>query len=81
MTKIITATGKEFDAGLVAEHLESNSLYICISNADKETAEKVFSDPSETAVLYYSNGQIEGFTSLVSIDSINNGVKVKLRHG
>lgn len=81
MTKIITATGKEFDTGFVAEHYESNSIYICISNAEEKTVETVFSDPTETAVLYYANSQIEGFTNLVSIEPIKNAVKVRLRHG
>lgn len=81
MTKITTATGKEFDTGYVAENYEIKALYIRISNEPKETVEFVFSDPIETGTLHYNGRTFEGYTGFKYAIDEGDAIKVRLNHG
>lgn len=74
MNEITTATGKSFNCVHCVPHKPSNSVYFCIKGEEKETLEKVFSDPSETAVLTYPGQKYEGYTTLDYIEEEDDGV-------
>ena len=48
MTKIKTATGKEYDSDYFVEHAPSKSLYFRVVCASGEEVRKVFADSEET---------------------------------
>ena len=80
MTKLKTATGKEFDTGYFAERTESKALYIRISNELKERVESVFSDATETQTLYYNGDVFEGYTTLGYVIDEGDAIKLRLKH-
>lgn len=81
MTKLKTATGKEFDTGYFVERTESKALYVRISNERKETVETVFSDPSETQTLFYNGNVFEGYTILGYVIDEGDAIKLRLKRG
>ena len=81
MTKITTATGKEFDTGFVSEYSPNRTLYVSISNADNETVEHIFSDPNETRILHYNGKTFEGYTDLEYIIDEGDSFMVRLKQG
>ena len=82
MTKIKTATGKEYDSDYFVEHAPSKSLYFRVLCASGEEVRKVFADSEETQVLEYNGKKYEGFTKLKNVDDDGDGFwKLRLTHG
>lgn len=79
MTKITTATGKEFDTGYVAENKETGTLYIRIRNAEMSYLESVFSDPNETRELLYNETTLTGYTIFKEVLDEGDSIRVRLK--
>lgn len=81
MTKLETATGKEFETDYFAEHEPSQSIYFRILNAELNTVTEVFRNPEETAVLSYAGKEYSGFTTVDRIEQQSDAIKLRLCHG
>lgn len=82
MTKIKTATGKEYDSDYFTEHKPSKSLYFRVVCASGEEVRNVFADSTETQTLEYNGKKYEGFTNLkYATDDGDDFWKLRLMHG
>lgn len=82
MTKIKTATGKEYDSDYLSEHKPSKSLYFRVVCDSEEEVKTVFGNPAETQTIEHNNRIYEGFTKLKYITDEEDGFwKLRLTHG
>ena len=82
MTKIKTATGKEYDSDFFVEHIPSKSLYLRVICSSEEEVRNVFGDSTETQTLEYNGKNYEGFTKLKNVTEEEDGFwKLRLTHG
>lgn len=73
-----TATGKQFRTDYVAVIPYPPLAYIRI-DAPIATVAEVFSDPEETAELWYGDVHLVGYTQLVAITPEPGMIKIRLR--
>lgn len=78
MDKIVTATGKEFDSDYLSTIPYPAQTFFRILNTPIEEAAKVFSDPAETAKIYYCEHCLEGYTNLIAIIPESDAIKICL---
>lgn len=78
METVKTATGKEFSCEYISTIPYPARAYIRIPNTPLSEIAAVFSDPAETAQLFYCEHCIEGYTRLMSLVNEDNAVRVVL---
>lgn len=85
--KIITATGKEFQARWFGVSTLDGAFRACLIDTDVNTAFAVFTDQRETAVISLNRGelapeeQLKGYTSFQGISTGSDGVTISLTRG
>ena len=78
MTKVQTATWKEFDTGFFSVYPPTKTLYVNISGEPVNVVESVFSDPEETKILLYEGNEYLNYTNLKSITNEDGIIMVRL---
>ena len=76
--KIRLASGKEFDCDYMDHSERHRQSNVRILNAPIYEVAKVFSDPSETAQLWFENDYAAGFTKLLSLIDDGDAIRVVL---
>lgn len=77
METLKTKTGKEFPCNYLSVITNPKQAHIRIS-APLATAAAVFSDPAETAQMWYGEEYLAHYTSLVAIIPENGTIRVVL---
>lgn len=77
MEKLKTATGKVFESDYIATIPHPAHAYMRV-NAPIATVAEVFSNPEETAEMWYENIHLVGYTKLVAIVPEPGMVKICL---
>lgn len=67
MSKIVTATGKEFECDYLTKIDSPAMVFLRILNNPISVVATVFSDPAETMQLHYENVYLAQYTKLVSL--------------
>ena len=78
MTKVKTATGKEFDSDYFVALQDPPMMFVRVLNQDERTLQEVFSDPNETSCLSSGDRVAFGYTTLHSIFNEGDAFKVTL---
>ena len=78
MDKVKTATGNEFDCDYFNPFPPANQANIRILNESFVSVATIFSDPAETAKLFYKDQVLENHTKLVAIVNDSDAIRVVL---
>lgn len=76
MEKLKTATGKEFDCDYFNPFYPAAQVNVQVYNTSMAEVAKVFSDPSETVQLCYTDKCHEGYTKLLAIMLAGSGIRI-----
>lgn len=78
MEKLTTATGKEFECDYFNPSPNTNQCNLRVLNTPLATVATVFSNPEETAQLWYDGAYAAQYTKLVAIVPEGDAVRVVL---
>jgi hypothetical protein len=76
--KVKLANGKEFDCDYMDHSERYRQANVRILNTPIYEIAKVFSDPAETAQLWFENDYASGFTKLLSLIDDGDAIRVVL---
>lgn len=78
LEKIKLASGRELDCDLMSHSQKRRQATIRISNASMAEIASVFSNPAETAAMWYETDYAAGFTKLLAIIDDGDATRVVL---
>ena len=78
MSRIQTASGRQFDSDYFVELKSASLLFLRVLNVDLETVKSVFNNHDETSCLTYYGKPTFGYIYLKSISQEGDAFKVVL---
>ena len=78
MTKIKLASGKQLDCDYMGHSQQRRQATIRILNTSMTEIASVFSNPAETAAMWFENDYAAGFTKLLAMIDDGDAVRVVL---
>ena len=78
MTKIKLASGKQLDCDYMGHSQQRRQATIRILNTSMTEIASVFSNPTETAAMWFENDYAAGFTKLLAMIEDGDAVRVVL---
>lgn len=79
--KLVTSTGKEFEAEMPIVNPEPPRLYLTLKNVSPMEALEVFSDPEETTNLRFMETRFDGYETFQSLAMLADGIAITLKKG
>lgn len=78
MTKIKLASGKELECDYMGHSQQRKQATIRIQNTPISEVAAIFSNPAETAQLWFENDYAAGFTKLLAVIDDEDAIRVVL---
>ena len=78
MAKIKLASGKELDCDYMGHSQQRNQATIRIKNTPISKVADIFSNPAETAQLWFESDYAAGFTKLLAVIDDGDAIRVVL---
>ena len=78
MTKIKLASGRELDCDYMGHSQQRRQATIRIQNTSMSEIATVFSNPAETAAMWFENDYAAGFTKLLAMIDDGDAIRVVL---
>lgn len=78
MTKIKLASGKQLDCDYMGNSQQRRQATIRILNTSMTEIASVFSNPAETAAMWFENDYAAGFTKLLAMIDDGDAIRVVL---
>lgn len=78
METITMASGKILQVDMVATIPSPPYAYIRVLNVNRETVQRIFSDPEETKTMVYNGVSLTGYTKLGYICEEGKSIKVRM---
>lgn len=78
MTKIKLASGRELDCDLMVHSQKRGQATVRVLNMSITETARIFSNPAETAQLWFENDYAAGFTKLLAMIDDGDAIRVIL---
>ena len=78
MTKIKLASGRELECDFMTHSQKHRQATVRILNASMTEVASVFSNPAETAAMWFENDYAAGFTKLLAMIDDGDAIRVVL---